>query len=60
MHLEVWDVTYDNSWYIELGRGLNAMAVTAPICPRKTEIGNPSGKRHCNTQEKTIRSPRDK
>lgn len=22
------------------------MAVTAPVCPRNTEIGSPSGKRH--------------
>lgn len=27
------------------------MAVTAALCPRKTEIGSPSAKRHCNTQE---------
>lgn len=37
---------YDNSWYTELGLGLKAIAVTAPVCPRKTEIGSPSGKRH--------------
>ena len=36
--------TYDKSWKGYFG--LNAMAVTAPTCPRKTEIGYPSGKRH--------------
>lgn len=46
------NVTYDKSWYTELCLGLNAMAVTAPICPRKTEIGYPSGMRHCSIQEK--------
>jgi len=38
--------TYDKSWYTAFGLGLNAIAVTAPVCPRKTDIGNPSGKRH--------------
>jgi len=38
--------TYDKSWYTAFGLGLNAMAVTAPVCPRKTDIGKPSGKRH--------------
>lgn len=42
---------YDNSWYTELGLGLKAIAVTAPVCPRKTEIGSPSGKRHWNKPE---------
>jgi hypothetical protein len=32
--------------------GLNAIAVTAPVCPFRTEIGNPSGKRHYQKQEK--------
>lgn len=27
------------------------MAVTAPVCPRRTEIGTPSGKRHCHHPE---------
>lgn len=31
------------------------MAVTAPVCPRKTEIGNPSGNRHCNSPKLTIK-----
>jgi len=31
--------------------GLNAIAVTAPVCPFRTEIGNPSGKRHYQKQE---------
>lgn len=26
------------------------MAVTAPVCPRKTDIGKPSGKRHYENQ----------
>ena len=38
--------TYDKSWYAALVLGLNAIAVTAPVCPRKTDIGKPSGKRH--------------
>lgn len=38
--------THDKSWYMALGRGLNAMAVTAEVCPLRTEIGSPSGKRH--------------
>jgi len=38
--------TYDKSWYTAFGLGLNAMAVTAPVCPLKTDIGRPSGKRH--------------
>lgn len=38
--------TYDKSWYTAFGLGLNAMAVTAPVCPRNTDIGKPSGKRH--------------
>ena len=37
---------YDRRWYIEPGLGLNSIAVTAPVCPRNTEIGSPSGKRH--------------
>lgn len=46
--------THDKSWYAELGLGLNAIAVTAPVCPRKTEIGNPSGKRHCTKQNNNL------
>lgn len=30
------------------------MAVTAPVCPRKTEIGSPSGKRHWQRTGKKI------
>jgi hypothetical protein len=26
------------------------MVVTAPVCPRKTDIGKPSGKRHYENQ----------
>lgn len=52
------NVTYDKSWYTELCLGLNAIAVTAPVCPRKTEVGIPSGMRHCSIQRKTIRSLR--
>lgn len=44
-------VAYDRSWYTELVFGVNAMAVTAPVWPRKTEIGNPSGKRHWSTEK---------
>lgn len=40
------NLPYDRRWYTELGLGLNAIAVTAPVCPFKTEMGNPSGKRH--------------
>lgn len=43
--------THDKSWQKELGLGLNAIAVTAAACPCRTEIGNPSGKRHCNIYE---------
>jgi hypothetical protein len=38
--------THDKSWYVTVGLGLNAMAVTAEVCPLRTEIGSPSGKRH--------------
>lgn len=48
---QVLEVAYDRSWYTELGLGVNAIAVTAPVCPRKTEIGNPSGKRHWSTEK---------
>jgi hypothetical protein len=40
------NLPYDRRWYTELGLGLNAIAVTAPVCPFKIEMGNPSGKRH--------------
>lgn len=41
--------THDKSWKAKAGLGLNAMAVTAAVCPRRTETGNPSGKRHCRS-----------
>lgn len=42
---------YERIWYTALGLGLKAMAVTAPVCPRRTEIGCPSGKRHCHRSQ---------
>lgn len=39
------------------------MAVTAPVCPRKTDIGKPSGKRHYENQivkYKTLKNPKEK
>ena len=39
--------THDNSWKAAPGLGLNAIAVTAPVCPLSTETGIPSGIRHC-------------
>ena len=39
--------THDKSWYTALGLGLNAIVLTAPVCPRKTDIDIPSGIRHC-------------
>lgn len=38
--------SYERSWYGDPGLGLNAIAVTAPVCPRRTETGKPSGNRH--------------
>jgi hypothetical protein len=38
--------THDNSWKAAPGLGLNAIAVTAPVCPLSTETGIPSGIRH--------------
>jgi hypothetical protein len=46
--------THDKRWYTEPSLGLNAMAVTAPVCPCKTEMGIPSGKRHCIIPKRTI------
>ena len=34
------------------------MAVTAPVCPRKTDIGKPSGKRHYENQIVNIMYPK--
>lgn len=45
---------HDKSWNTALGLGLNAIAVTAPVWPCKTDTGIPSAKRHCRKRNNLV------